>query len=246
MSNGSRTERRTALVFGGSRGIGAAAASRLAADGFAVALTYVSRPDKAAEVVSAIEAAGGTALSIRADSADPTAIRAATAQTVEALGQIDVVVVNAGIIRIATVDAFTLEDLDLMLAVNVRGVFLAIQAAASHMRDGGRIITIGSNTAVRTGTPGASVYAMTKAAVASMAKGVALDLAPRGITVNNIQPGPTETDMTAGMIPQLREMIPLRRVGQPAEIAGLISYLASDQAGYMTGASLTIDGGFVL
>ncbi|MBA4172946.1 MULTISPECIES: SDR family oxidoreductase [Sphingomonadaceae] len=246
MSNGSRTERRTALVFGGSRGIGAAAASRLAADGFAVALTYVSRPDKAAEVVSAIEAAGGTALSIRADSADPTAIRAATAQTAEALGQIDVVVVNAGIIRIATVDAFTLEDLDLMLAVNVRGVFLAIQAAASHMRDGGRIITIGSNTAVRTGTPGASVYAMTKAAVASMAKGVALDLAPRGITVNNIQPGPTETDMTAGMIPQLREMIPLRRVGQPAEIAGLISYLASDQAGYMTGASLTIDGGFVL
>lgn len=246
MSNGSRTERRTALVFGGSRGIGAAAASRLAADGFAVALTYVSRPDKAAEVVSAIEAAGGTALSIRADSADPTAIRAATAQTAEALGQIDVVVVNAGIIRIATVDAFTLEDLDLMLAVNVRGVFLAIQAAASHMRGGGRIITIGSNTAVRTGTPGASVYAMTKAAVASMAKGVALDLAPRGITVNNIQPGPTETDMTAGMIPQLREMIPLRRVGQPAEIAGLISYLASDQAGYMTGASLTIDGGFVL
>lgn len=246
MSNGSRTERGTALVFGGSRGIGAAAASRLAADGFAVALTYVSRPDKAAEVVSAIEAAGGTALSIRADSADPTAIRAATAQTAEALGQIDVVVVNAGIIRIATVDAFTLEDLDLMLAVNVRGVFLAIQAAASHMRDGGRIITIGSNTAVRTGTPGASVYAMTKAAVASMAKGVALDLAPRGITVNNIQPGPTETDMTAGMIPQLREMIPLRRVGQPAEIAGLISYLASDQAGYMTGASLTIDGGFVL
>ncbi|KTD99769.1 oxidoreductase [Sphingopyxis sp. H038] len=234
------------MVFGGSRGIGAAAASRLAADGFAVALTYVSRPDKAAEVVSAIEAAGGTALSIRADSADPTAIRAATAQTAEALGQIDVVVVNAGIIRIATVDAFTLEDLDLMLAVNVRGVFLAIQAAASHMRDGGRIITIGSNTAVRTGTPGASVYAMTKAAVASMAKGVALDLAPRGITVNNIQPGPTETDMTAGMIPQLREMIPLRRVGQPAEIAGLISYLASDQAGYMTGASLTIDGGFVL
>ncbi|WP_231733733.1 SDR family oxidoreductase [Sphingomonas sp. CCH9-H8] len=233
-------------MFGGSRGIGAAAASRLAADGFAVALTYVSRPDKAAEVVSAIEAAGGTALSIRADSADPTAIRAATAQTAEALGQIDVVVVNAGIIRIATVDAFTLEDLDLMLAVNVRGVFLAIQAAASHMRDGGRIITIGSNTAVRTGTPGASVYAMTKAAVASMAKGVALDLAPRGITVNNIQPGPTETDMTAGMIPQLREMIPLRRVGQPAEIAGLISYLASDQAGYMTGASLTIDGGFVL
>jgi len=246
MSNGSRTERRTALVFGGSRGIGAAAASRLAADGFAVALTYVSRPDKAAEVVSAIEAAGGTALSIRADSADPTAIRAATAQTAEALGQIDVVVVNAGIIRIATVDAFTLEDLNLMLAVNVRGVFLAIQAAASHMRDGGRIITIGSNTAVRTGTPGASVYAMTKAAVASMAKGVALDLAPRGITVNNIQPGPTETDMTAGMIPQLREMIPLRRVGQPAEIAGLISYLTSDQAGYMTGASLTIDGGFVL
>lgn len=246
MSSQAMTKRRTALVFGGSRGIGAAAASRLAADGFAVALTYVSRPDKASEVVSSIEATGGTAVSIEADSADPAAIRAAASRAEELFGSIDVVVVNAGIIRIAPVDAFTLEDLDLMLAVNIRGVFLAIQAAASHMRDGGRVITIGSNTAIRTGMPGASVYAMTKAAVASMVKGIALDLAPRGITVNNIQPGPTETDMTAGMIPQLREMIPLRRVGQPSEIAGLISYLAGDQAGYMTGASLTIDGGFVL
>ncbi len=246
MSNGSEAEHRTALVFGGSRGIGAAAASRLATDGFSIALTYVSRPDKAAEVVSTIEAAGGSALSIKADSADPAAIKAAATQAAEVLGKIDVVVVNAGIIRIAPVDAFTLEDLDQMLAVNVRGVFLAIQAAVRHMPDGGRVITIGSNTAVRTGTPGASVYAMTKAAVASMVKGIALDLAPRGITVNNIQPGPTETDMTAGMIERLREMIPLRRVGQPSEIGALISYLASDQAGYMTGASLTIDGGFVL
>jgi 3-oxoacyl-[acyl-carrier protein] reductase len=125
-------------------------------------------------------------------------------------------------------------------------VFLAIQAAALHMRDGGRVITIGSNTAVRSSNAGTCVYAMTKAAVATMVKGIALDLAPRRITVNNIQPGPTETDMTAAMIPRLTQMVPLGRVGQPAEIAALVSYLAGDEAGYVTGASLTIDGGFVL
>ena len=246
MTTESKDERKVALVFGGSRGIGAAAASRLAADGFSVALTYVSRPDKAADVVSAIAAAGGKAIAIEADSADPAAIRSAVVQTVERLGPIDVVVVNAGILRVATVDVFSLEDLDRMLAINIRGVFVAIQAAAAHMREGGRVITIGSNTAVRASVPGSSVYAMTKAAVAALVKGLALDLAPRRITVNNIQPGPTETDMTAAMISRLAEMAPLKRVGQPQEIAGLVSYLAGDEASYMTGASLTIDGGFVL
>ncbi|WP_256731492.1 SDR family oxidoreductase [Sphingomonas sp. dw_22] len=240
------TQRRVALVFGGSRGIGAAAASRLAADGFAVALTYVSRSDKAREVVEAIEASGGEALAIAADSADPEAIRAAVAQTVERFGPIDAIVVNAGIIHIAPIDSFPLETLDRMLDVNVRGVFLAIQAAVPHMRDGGRIITIGSNTAVRSSTPGSGVYAMTKAAVATMVKGAAVDLAPRRITVNNIQPGPTETDMTSAMVPYLIELSPMRRVGKPSEIAALVSYLAGADAGYMTGASLTIDGGFVL
>jgi 3-oxoacyl-[acyl-carrier protein] reductase len=236
---------RAALVFGGSRGIGAGTALRLARDGFAVALTYVARPEKAAELVAEIEAFG-QAVAIEADSADPKAIKAAVLKAVERFGPIDAVVVNAGIMRVGTIDTFSLEDLDQMLAVNVRGVYLAIQAAASRMRDGGRIITIGSNTAIRSSYPATCVYATTKAAVATMVKGIALDLAPRRITVNNIQPGPTETDMTAAMIPRLAEMTPLRRIGQPAEIAAMVSYLVSEEAGYMTGSSLTIDGGFAL
>jgi len=237
---------KVALVFGGARGIGAAIAVRLARDGFDIALTYVSRPDSAAEIVAAIESAGRKAVAIKADSADPAAIRAAVAETVSRLGGLDAVVVNAGILRLGPVEQFSLEDLDLILDVNIRGVFLAIQAAAGQMRDGGRIITIGSNTAIRTGTPGGSVYAMTKAAVASLVRGVALDLAPRRITVNNVQPGPTETDMTATMVSRLKEIVPLKRVGEPGEIAALVSYVAGPESGYMTGASLTIDGGYVL
>jgi len=167
---------RVAIVFGGSRGIGGAIAARLARDGFDVALTYVSRPDRASDLVSAIEDIGRRAIAVRADSADPAAIRNAVAETVERLGTLDVAVVNAGVLRRALVEAFTLEDLDLMLNVNVRGVFLAIQASVARMHDGGRVVTIGSNTAVRTGSQGSSVYAMTKAAVAT------------------VQPGPTETD----------------------------------------------------
>jgi 3-oxoacyl-[acyl-carrier protein] reductase len=229
-----RVAPRVAIVFGGSRGIGAAIASRLARDGFDVALTYVSRPDRASDLVCAIEDIGRRAIAVRADSADPAAIRNAVAETVERLGTLDVAVVNAGEFRRALVEAFTLEDLDLMLDVNVRGVFLAIQASVARMHDGGRVVTIGSNTAVRTGS------------VATMVKGIALDLAPRQITVNNVQPGPTETDMTAAMVARLREVIPVGRMGQPDEIAALVSYLAGPEAGYMTGASLTIDGGYVL
>ena len=241
-----RVAPRVAIVFGGSRGIGGAIASRLARDSFDVALTYVSRPDRASDLVSAIEDIGRRAIAVRADSADPAAIRNAVAETVERLGTLDVAVVDAGVLRRAWVVVFTLEDLDLMLDVNVRGVFLAIQASVARMHDGGRVVTIGSNTAVRTGSQGSSVYAMTKAAVATMVKGIALDLAPRQITVNNVQPGPTETDMTAAMVARLREVIPVGRMGQPDEIAALVSYLAGPEAGYMTGASLTIDGGYVL
>lgn len=237
---------RTALVFGGSRGIGAAIAKRLAADGFQVALTYVSRPEKAAEVVSTIEAMGGKALAIRADSADPAEIRASVDRTVTEYGPLDVAVVNAGVLKLGLLDDFPIEDLDLSLNVNIRGVYLAIQAAARQMRDGGRIITIGSNIGSRTASPAGTVYAVTKAAVAAMSQGIALDLAPRRITVNNIQPGPTETDLTADMISVLKDQIPLKRVGQPEEIAALASYLASADARYMTGASLTIDGGYIL
>jgi len=183
---------------------------------------------------------------IKADSADPTAIRDAVTQAVAQLGRLDIVVVNAGILRMGDLQAVSLQELDLMLNVNVRGVFLAIQAAAAHLSERGRVITIGSNTAVRSGYPGSSVYAMTKAAVAVMVKGIAMDLASRGITVNNIQPGPTLTDMTADYIDSITSAIPLKRVGDPDEIAGLVAYVASGESGYMTGSSLTIDGGMAL
>jgi 3-oxoacyl-[acyl-carrier protein] reductase len=239
-------EGKTVLVFGGSRGIGAAAAKRLANEGADVALTYVSAPQRADETVAAIEAVGRTGLAIQADSADPAAIKAAVAQTVERFGKLDIAVVNAGILMLGDLATVSVEDLDRMLSINVRGVFLAIQAAAAHLTDGGRIITIGSNTAVRSGHPGSSVYSMTKAAVAVMVKGAAVDLAARGITVNNIQPGPTVTDMTADHIEAIKPLIPLRRAAHPDEIAGLVAWLARRESGYMTGSSLTIDGGMAL
>jgi len=246
MNQTTPTHRPAALVFGGSRGIGAAAVTRLMADGYAVAFTYVSRPDKAQEIVAAAEQEGLQAFAIEADSADPAAVRQAVARAVERFGPLSVVVVNAGILRLGTIDTVELDVLDQMLNVNVRGVYLSIQAAVPHLVDGARIITIGSNVAIRTGFAGSSVYQMTKAAVAGMVKGIALDLAPRRITVNNVQPGPTDTDMNAGHIDMLKGMSPLKRVGTAQEVGGLISYLASEEARYMTGSSLTIDGGFTL
>jgi 3-oxoacyl-[acyl-carrier protein] reductase len=237
---------KVAIVFGGSRGIGAAAARRLATDGADVALTFVTAPERAAETIRAIQAAGRTGIAIKADSADSGAIEAAVAQTVDRFGKLDIAVVNAGILLLGDVATVSVENLDRMLDINVRGVFLSIQAAAAHLSAGGRIITIGSNTAVRSGHPGTSVYSMTKAAVAVMVKGVAVDLAGRGITVNNIQPGPTLTDMTAEHIEAIKPLIPLKRAADPDEIAGLVSYLASKESAYMTGSSLTIDGGMAL
>lgn len=235
-----------AIVFGGSRGIGAAIARQLADDGFAVALTYVGNADRAAAVCENIATGGGRSIAVQADSRDPSAVRGAIETVTRELGPLDVAVVNAGVLRLGPIRSFSLADFDLLLDVNIRGVFLALQASIPVLRDGGRIITIGSIGAVRTGSPEGSVYAMTKAAVAKLVEGLALELAPRGITVNNIQPGPTATDMTAGFDDQLIGKIPLGRMGTPAEIASLASYLASSDAGFMTGASLTIDGGFVL
>ncbi|AKM04403.1 oxidoreductase [Burkholderia pyrrocinia] len=234
------------MVFGGARGIGAAIARRLAADGADVAFTYVSAPERAQETAAAIEVTGRAALAIRADSANADAIRQAVAQAVGRFGRLDVVVVNAGILKLGDVAEVSVDDLDRMLAVNVRGVFLAVQAGAAHLTHGGRIVTIGSNTAVRSGHPGSSVYSMTKAAVAVMVKGIAVDLAPRGITINNVQPGPVETDMTADHLDRIRPLIPLQRAGSPDEIASLVAWLASAESGYMTGSSLTIDGGMAL
>lgn len=240
-----RLHGKAALVFGGSRGIGAGVAARLAEEGADVALTYVSQPQKATEVVAGIEALGRRGLAVKADSADAGEIRAAVETAFERFGRLDVAVINAGILPLGPIDQIRLEDLDRGLAVNLRGVFLAIQAAQSRIGEGGRIITIGSNTAMKT-FPGSSVYSMTKAAVAMLVKCVALDLAPRKITVNNIQPGPIQTDMTAGHIDQIQPMIPLNRIGTPAEVGALAAYLAGPEAGYMTGASLTVDGGMSL
>lgn len=237
---------RVAIVFGGARGIGAGIARRLAADGADVAFTYVSAPERAQETAAAIEAGGGNALAIRADSANADDIRQAVAQTVERFGRLDIVVVNAGILKMGDISEVSVDDLDRMLAVNVRGVFLAVQAAAAHLTRGGRIVTIGSNAAVRSGYPGSSVYSMTKAAVAVMVKGIAVDLAPRGITINNVQPGPVGTDMTADLLDHVRPLIPLGRAGSPDEIAALVAWLASAESAYMTGSSLTIDGGMAL
>jgi len=245
MNNRLELTDKVALVFGGSRGIGVAIVRQLAADGAAVAFTYVSSPDKAAETARAAQMYGAPAMAIKADSADPEAVKDAVAQTVARFDRLDILVVNAGLLIRGTVDKFSLEDFDRMLATNVRGVFVAIQASVPHLADGGRIVTIGSNTAVRSAFPGASVYSMTKGAIASMVRGVAIDLAPRAITVNNVQPGPTATDMTASHAEMVKPFIPLGRMGEPEEVAGLVAYLASAKAGFITGSSLTIDGGYV-
>jgi 3-oxoacyl-[acyl-carrier protein] reductase len=245
MNNRLELADKVALVFGGSRGIAAAIVRQLAADGAAVAFTYVSSPDKAAETAHAAQMHGVPVMAIKADSADPEAVKDAVRQTVARFDRLDILVVNAGLLMRGTVDEFSLEDFDRMLATNVRGVFVAIQASVPHLADGGRIVTIGSNTAVRTAFPGASVYSMTKGAIASMVRGVAIDLASRAITVNNVQPGPTATDMTASYAEMVKPLIPLGRMGEPEEIAGLVAYLASAKASFITGSSLTIDGGYV-
>jgi len=184
---------KSALVFGGSRGIGAAIAKRLAEDGADVAITYVSAPDHATSTVEQIKTQARLGLAIQADSANHADLSRAVARAVEEFGKLDIVVVNAGILRLGPVDTFSVTDLDLMLAVNVRGVFLAIQAAIAHMTFGGRIVTIGSNTAAGNRYAGSTVYAMTKAAVATMVKGLALERAERVVTINNVKPGPTLT-----------------------------------------------------
>lgn len=238
--------KQSAIVFGGSRGIGKAIAQRLAKDGAAVSLTYVSAADQALDNVASIEAAGGTAIAIKADSANVDEIELAVNRTVDKFGRLDIAVINAGILQIGDFSQVSPAEFDRMLAVNVRGVFFAIQAAAKHMREGGRIVTIGSNTAVRSGHPGSSVYSLTKAAVATMVKGIAIDLAPRKITINNVQPGPVVTDMTSDVIEHIIHLIPQKRAGEADEIAALVCFLAGSESSYMTGASVTIDGGMSL
>lgn len=236
-----------ALVQGGSRGIGAAIVKRLAEEGASVAFTYVSSEAKAQELQQSITGNGGKALAIKADSADADAIRNAVALTVEKFGRVDILVNNAGVLAIGPLDEFSLEDFDRTLDINVRSVFIASQAAAKHMGDGGRIINIGSTNADRMPFAGGGVYAMSKSALVGLTKGLARDLGPRGITINNVQPGPVDTDMNPASGDFAESLIPLMaigRYGHAEEIASFVAYLAGPEAGYITGASLTIDGGF--
>jgi len=245
--DGRKLAGKVALVTGGSRGIGAAIARRLARDGAAVAITYVNGQQKAEEVTGAIESGGGQAVAIRADSADANAVKNAVGEAARKFGRLDVLVNNAGIAIIKPADAFSIDEFDRMVAVNIRGVFVAVQEASRHMSDGGRIITIGSVNADRMPFAGGSVYAMTKAAIAGLTRGLARDLGPRGITVNNVQPGPVDTDLNPATGPfaeTLKGLMALPRYGQDDEIAAMVSYLAGPEAAFVTGASLTIDGGF--
>ncbi|MHC8387022.1 3-oxoacyl-ACP reductase family protein [Pseudomonas sp. MDT2-39-1] len=240
-------EGKVAIVQGGSRGIGAAIVRRLAREGAAVAFTYASSAARADALVAEVTANGGKCRAICADSADVAALQHAIRQAAEHFGKLDILVNNAGVLSWAPTEEFPLDELDRTFAINIRGVFVASQEAARHMNDGGRIINIGSTNAERVPVAGGAVYAMSKSALVGLVKGMARDLGPRRITVNNVQPGPIDTEMNPAdgeFADQLKALMALDRYGKDDEIAAFVAYLAGPEAGYITGASLTIDGGF--
>ncbi len=237
---------KTALVTGASRGMGAAIAKRLAKDGANVAITYSASPDKADDVVKAIRDAGGNAFAIKADSGIEADVRAAVAKTVKEFGSLDILVNNAGIAPMGAPEEFSIADFDRILNVNVKGIFVAVQESLKHMKEGGRIVNIGSMMNDLALFPGASAYTMTKGAVAALTRGLARDLGPKGITINNVQPGPIDTDMNpadGAMADMLRGMVPLGRYGTGDDVANLVAFLVSPQAGFINGGQYHIDGG---
>ena len=241
-----KLSKKVALVTGGSRGIGAAIAKRLAADGASVAITYAKDAKAASAVVKAIEGDGGKAIAIQADAADVEAVKAAVEKTVAKFGQLDVLVNNAGTAIPKTFAETTLEEMDRVIDINVRGVFVATQAALKHMHDGGRIIMIGSAVGERVVVPGLVPYAATKGAVKIFTQSLSRELGSRGITVNNVQPGPIETDLNPAegdwAEPQ-KAATALNRYGQVNEVASLVAFVAGPESSYITGANLTVDGG---
>ena len=248
MSTASLTGKR-ALVTGGSRGIGAQIVRRLAADGAAVAFTYGSSAAAADALVAEVTAAGGRAVAIQADGADPAETAAAVEQAVADLGGLDVLVNNAGTAYIAPIEEFPAEEFDRLVALNVGGVFWTTRTAVPHLADGARIINIGSINADRIPGPGMSVYGLTKGAVAAFTRGLARELGPRGITVNNVQPGPIDTDMNPSegdFAESLKQVMALGRYGHTNDVAAIVSFLAGPEAGYVTGANWNVDGGFTV
>src|SRR6478672_8517466 len=241
-----KLEGKIALITGGSRGIGAAIAKRLAADGASLAITYSKGADAAASVVQAIEGAGGKAIAIQADAADADAVKNAVEKTVTTLGRLDVLVNNAGTGIAAKVEETTLADFDRVFAVNVRGVFVATQAALKHLKPGGRIIMIGSSLGERVFMPGMAPYAATKGAVKIFTQGLARELGARGITVNNVQPGPIDTNLNPASgewAAAQKAAVPLDRYGRADEVAALVAFVAGPESSYINGANLTVDGG---
>jgi 3-oxoacyl-[acyl-carrier protein] reductase len=237
---------KVALVTGGSRGIGAAVAERLAADGADVAVTYREREESARRVAAQVEAHGRRALPLAADGTDPRAVRAAVDRTAAELGRLDILVANAGVYPYGPIEDVTLEELDRTLALHVSGVFVAAQAAAGHMQHGGRVISVGSCFADRVPIPGITLYAMSKAALGGLVRGLARDLGPRGITANVVHPGPTDTDMNPAdgedAEPQIAQTA-LGRFGDATEIAATVAHLAGPGGRWVTGAEIAVDGG---
>jgi len=242
----SKLPNRVALVTGGSRGIGAAIAKRLAADGASVAITYAKDAKAASAVVKAIEFGGGKAVAIQADAADVEAVKSAVEKTVATFGRLDVLVNNAGTAIPKAFEETTLEELDRVIDINVRGVFVATQAALKHMNSGGRIIMIGSCVGERMMTPGLVPYSATKGAVKMFTQGLSREVGSRGITVNNVQPGPIDTDLNPAAgdwaAPQ-KAATALNRYGSVDEVAALVAFIAGPESSYITGANLTVDGG---
>ncbi|NUL03077.1 SDR family oxidoreductase [Streptomyces lunaelactis] len=237
---------RTALVTGGSRGIGAAIALRLAQEGVDVAITYVRGEDAAHEVVRKIEATGQRGLALRADAADAEAPGAAVGTATDRLGRLDILVNNAGVGVLGPLDSLSAGDLERVLDVNVRAAFLASQAAAARMERGGRIVSIGTCMTKYVPDPGGTLYAMSKSALTGLTKALARELGERGITANLVHPGPIDTDLNPADGPYAepqRAGTALGRFGRPEEVASLVAYLASGEAAYITGAELSVDGG---